>query len=781
MRRRFLTLVVALSILGSLSAVRAEVTVKSEHLNPADPAWKFKTIPRPSKSDIAAGAKVTLVGNQWESQGGDGSVLVNGRLPNDSLDLSEEALLTNANADGGRIVIDLGTIQPVAAVCSYSWHEWDVDQGSRGPQVYTLYGGAAEKPDPSNWPRGPRSPGWTRVPTRRARSGTANMACSSATRTASWAISAICSSPWRRPIRPNRAIAAMTNTLFAEIDVHTAATLAKAGDALVLPPPPKVTDVWVAFKTHFDIGYTDTVAGVLHKYRVQMMDNALRIIDQERQLPAEKRFAWIIPGWPASHILGSLQEPARKIRIEQAVREGTLAVQALPFSLHTESEDLEDLVRSLGFATKIARQYGRPLPIAAKMTDVPCHSWIWPTLLTHAGVKFLQIGCNDTSGHLRVPHLYWWEGPDGSRLLCNFTPQYGSGMASPKDWPSKNYLAMIMTYDNQGPPSLGDVDNIRRYAEKNMPGVHVHFGTLDDFARAVLAEKPELPVVRADMPDTWIHGWMSMPIESKAAHTIRPLEPAVETLDTQLRAWGLATGDLAPALAAAYEQSVLYSEHTFGPAGPNMGSWNSGTPRNLYGVAWQAAYAQGAYKKYEQAFDTKRAYARKEAEILHRELGSRLELLAKSVATAGPRVVVYNALPGRARPGRESLSAGHVPLCRRRAGQRLRDLQLQDLFGQSWHGHLARGSETWPGWPCHEHAHHAILPRGVRSPPRRHCVVAREEEWANWSIARALTRWASSSTSDSIISRWPSTTLPTTAAGATSPVAACRPMRRTLR
>ena len=310
--------------------------------------------------------------------------------------------------------------------------------------------------------------------------------------------------------------------------------------------PPKVTDVWVAFKTHFDIGYTDTIEGVLRKYRVKMMDSALGIIDQERQLPPEKRFAWIIPGWPLAHILGPQQEPARKPRIEQAVREGTLAVQALPFSLHTESSDLEDLVRGMRFSSAIARKYGRPLPIAAKMTDVPCHSWVWPTVLAHAGVKFLQIGSNGASGHLRLPHLFWWEGPDGSRILCNYTPDYGSRMAAPSGWPSKNYLAMIMTGDNQGPPSLAEVENLRQYAEKNMPGIRVHFGTLDDFARAVLAEKPELPVVRGDMPDTWIHGWLSMPIESKAAHTVRPLQPAVETLDTQLRAWGLTTGDLAP-------------------------------------------------------------------------------------------------------------------------------------------------------------------------------------------------------------------------------------------
>src|SRR5688572_24973413 len=37
------------------SSVFAEVSVKTEQLNPADPAWKFKQIPGPSKSDIAGG------------------------------------------------------------------------------------------------------------------------------------------------------------------------------------------------------------------------------------------------------------------------------------------------------------------------------------------------------------------------------------------------------------------------------------------------------------------------------------------------------------------------------------------------------------------------------------------------------------------------------------------------------------------------------------------------------------------------------------------------------
>jgi hypothetical protein len=456
----------------------------------------------------------------------------------------------------------------------------------------------------------------------------------------------------------------MTGTLFSEIDVHTAATLAKAGDAEV-EPMGQVTDVWVAFKTHFDIGYTDTIEAVLRRYRVNMMDSALGIIDQERQLPSDQRFAWTLPGWPLHHILGPLQDPTRKVRIEQAIREGSLVVEAAPFSLHSETEDLEDLVRGLGFASQVSRQYGQPLPIAAKMTDVPCHSWVWPTILTHAGVSFLQLGCNGNSGHLHVPQLFWWEGPDGSRELCNFTPEYGSSIIPPKGWPARNYLAMIMTSDNQGPPSLADGERIRELAATRLPGVRVHFGRLDDFARAIAAENPKLPIVRGDMPDTWIHGWMSMPIESGMAHTIRPFEPMLDVLDTQLRAWGLTNNKVAPWLADAYEQSVLYSEHTFGPAAPNMGSWNSRTPHGLYGEAWKAAYDSGAYAAYEQVFNDKRAYAHKEAEIIQRELRSRLDLLAQSVDQTGPRLVVYNGLPwprsGLVEVGGKSFYARNIP------------------------------------------------------------------------------------------------------------------------
>ena len=156
-------------------------------------------------------------------------------------------------------------------------------------------------------------------------------------------------------------------------------TPVKAGDAAIASRP-KVEDVWVAFKTHFDIGYTDTIAGVLHKYRVPMMDNAWGSSTRSRNCRprSDSPGPFRAGRWRTSSVLGR-SRPAEP-RIEQAVREGTLAVQALPFSLHTETSTWKTWCAGLRFPSPIAREYGRPLPIAAKMTDVPCHSWVWPTL-----------------------------------------------------------------------------------------------------------------------------------------------------------------------------------------------------------------------------------------------------------------------------------------------------------------------------------------------------------------------------------------------------------------
>ena len=195
-----------------------------------------------------------------------------------------------------------------------------------------------------------------------------------------------------------------------------------------------VEDIVIVFKMHFDIGYTDWAESVLQKYSTTMMDRTLESLEQTARLPKADQFVWTLPGWPMKYILEHTPADG-KGKIERALREGRLAPHALPFTLETESSDLETLVRGMSYTTAIDRQYGRPLARGAKQTDVPSHSWVLPTLLTHAGVKFLHIGCNPGSASPDVPTLFWWEGPDGARrLTLNWAEYSGSGVMPPKNW-----------------------------------------------------------------------------------------------------------------------------------------------------------------------------------------------------------------------------------------------------------------------------------------------------------------------------------------------------------
>jgi len=410
------------------------------------------------------------------------------------------------------------------------------------------------------------------------------------------------------------------------------------------PAPPRVREVVVVFKTHFDIGYTDMASNVVARYRTAMIDQALDVVDANRTLPPDQQFVWTLPGWPLTQIAEAWpgQTPERRQRILDALAQGRFAVHALPFTTHTELLEPEDLVRGLDFSSDLSKATGRPLPRDAKMTDVPSHSWILPTLLRHAGVDFLHLGCNAASRSPHVPRLFWWEGPDGSRLLTMYTAEsYGTGLVPPQDWPHSTWLALIHTGDNHGPPKPNEVKQLLANAATQLPGVTIRIGRLSDFADAILAGKPDLPVVRGDMPDTWIHGPMADPRGASIARNLRPALVATESLATHLTAWNVPGADVTAPLAEAFEQSLLYGEHTWGGAF----WWIYGKYTLPFGDAWKADRAAGKFARIESSWDEHTGYIEQAQRLLTPILADRMQALAGAVAVPGRRIVVFNPLP----------------------------------------------------------------------------------------------------------------------------------------
>ena len=413
-----------------------------------------------------------------------------------------------------------------------------------------------------------------------------------------------------------------------------------------------VTDIVVVFKMHVDIGYTDWAEGVLQKYCNDMLETTLNSIDETNALSKSEQFVWTIPSWPLKYMLENCTDE-RKIKLEKAIKDGRIVPHALPITFETEASDLENLVRGLTYTQEINEKYNLPPARGAKLTDVPSHSRVLPTVLKNAGIDFLHIGCNPGSTSPDVPILFWWQGPDGVRLLTFYWAEYyGSGILPPKNWPHKTWLAMIHTHENSGAPTPDEVAELLKTAKEKMPNVNIKIGRLSDFHDLLMKEEPNLPVVTGDMPDTWIHGYMSMPRETKISKFLQRETYHTEILNSQMIEWGMSNNSIGKYIDDAVENMILYDEHTFGAA-----MTHSDQHKWTYNDEFKINKSLGNYDFIEGTWREKGNRIRNAEKIIVPLMKNQLKLLASSVNAEGKRIVVYNPLPW-ARSGRVNFFAG---------------------------------------------------------------------------------------------------------------------------
>ncbi len=403
---------------------------------------------------------------------------------------------------------------------------------------------------------------------------------------------------------------------------------------------PGVENVIIVYKTHFDIGYSSTVHDVVHEYRTEMVDRVLEAIEQNSHQPKEKQFVWTVSGWPMKQMLWEGQAPERRLKIEQAIRDGNLVVHAFPFTTHTETAEMEDLVRGLNISSTISRKFGQPLSISAKMSDVPGQSWFTPTLFANAGIKFYHMGGPVVNMEHGLPLMFWWEGPDGSRLLTLYNNGYGSDPLPPENWPYKTWVYINMTGDNQGPPAPEAVNKDLAFYQSK--GINARAGSMDDFANLIMKEDlGKLPVIRSDIGDVWIHGAMSQPLASKMAQNIRPEIGGVDELTALEKCWGIFIPDISAKVAEAYEKSMLYTEHTWGLA-------NQHYVKLPYGPGWDQLWAEGLppqFRLMEKSWKDHADYVNSIQQLVEEPYADAIATLADHVSIKGPRIVVYNPLP----------------------------------------------------------------------------------------------------------------------------------------
>ena len=316
-------------------------------------------------------------------------------------------------------------------------------------------------------------------------------------------------------------------------------------------------------KTHFDIGFTGLFPEIMQEYKDKMLKAVIKTCQDTAFLGKEKSFKWTMPAWPLLKVL-EIADAKDKAEAENLIRQGQLLAHALPFTTHTEFLGEAELNRVFLFSKEFCDRYGLSYPISAKMTDVPGHTWLLPSLLAKAGVKFMHIGCNPGSHPADLPPVFWWEGPDGGRVLTIYSKgSYSTDLTPPEYWELPVWIWLRVTNDNTGPQTAADVERYEQVVKKQYGnGCSFLVGTMDDFYREISKyDLTFLPVVRQDIADSWIHGIMSYPKETALLRRNRRLLTATEKY---YNLFLKTDAEIRRQIYDIYDASILYGEHTMG-------------------------------------------------------------------------------------------------------------------------------------------------------------------------------------------------------------------------
>ncbi len=345
--------------------------------------------------------------------------------------------------------------------------------------------------------------------------------------------------------------------------------------------PGRKWKVYVGASAHTDIGYTDLQPKCAARHN-QNTDFALDLMEKYPD------FKWNLEvAWQAENYLNS-RPPGRVAQFLKFARAGRLGVQALYCNILTGLCSHEAACRLTWFAHTLKTRYGVPYR-SAMISDVPTQEASLPMLLANSGIPYFSSGINNdrayTFTHLQHQCPCWWEGPDGSRVLMMYAPQYAQasqwGLTRSLDTARSAIVANLKNYQHRPNypfdavwlhGAIADNQLLDDHLAKVVHGWNEHYA----FPKLILCHNAEffdyidkhygrsLPVVRGSAGDYWEDG------AGSSAQETTLCRDAEQTLTRAEKCLALAQyiqpGDAYPAQAinAAWRNSLLYDEHTWG-------------------------------------------------------------------------------------------------------------------------------------------------------------------------------------------------------------------------
>jgi hypothetical protein len=408
-----------------------------------------------------------------------------------------------------------------------------------------------------------------------------------------------------------------------------------------LTPKRKLT-VYIVPHNHLDIGFTD------YQPKIEELQNRNfdRLLEEMR---TDESLRFSADGvWPVEQFLRTRTPAAQKEFLDR-VRAGRIAIPAQYANLMLGGAGLETMVRSLYAGKALNRTAGRNADYA-NITDVPAYPWAYASVLHAAGVKYFAAGANGDRGpqplygRWQTQSPYWWQGPDGEKVLMAYTRQYSQlwfvcGLPPREAGCREGLPALFQTYEAPGylpdkllmfGSQLENTDLIPgdgrfvQYWNAKYAWPRLQLATFRDYFQAIEREfGDKLRTVRGDFGPYWEDG---IGTDAQFAAQYRETESraaAVETLAS-------VAAPLQPQFAAPLDRLhrlwhdlVLYAEHTY--------------------TSW-GGYSRPASEQSVRQIESKHFYvtdARDQAYWISQESMSRL---LDRIGVEPPALIVFNSL-----------------------------------------------------------------------------------------------------------------------------------------
>ncbi|MGB8646012.1 MAG: glycosyl hydrolase-related protein [Anaerolineae bacterium] len=187
--------------------------------------------------------------------------------------------------------------------------------------------------------------------------------------------------------------------------------------------------VYVSSQVHAHVGNTHRQWETAERL-CRNIDAALDLVQADEAAGGDPAFAYHLDSaWTLETYL-TTRDKQHQAQLLWQIEAGRLSIPANEANLSTQFATLEDLIRNGELSESFLRQLDRPAEFAAAV-NVASLSGSLPAILEGSGVKYLVHASDPARGPFRLfnrLHLtspFYWEGPNGGRVLTWLAKTYG--------------------------------------------------------------------------------------------------------------------------------------------------------------------------------------------------------------------------------------------------------------------------------------------------------------------------------------------------------------------